>query len=477
MKLLKVTVASVISFSALGSVAPAFAAEDNRDISNMMTDAQTERAKKPIKFGKDKKGATAWANEYFKPWKKKLNNDQRSLLSDPLSIKKMNKDMEKFRAKPELRSQQTQNDIKLLDKAFKESTAKLKEDMYVHKKLKGADVGMPIAYWESFYEPNTKNIDKDKYQKLKHDFKFGMINSFMDVDLTESSASESEPIRLDLKIPAGTSIGHLDQDHILLSRDHGFEVTKTSIIVSEGRQVIKVEAALVSKSKIKQKIKKAENTMNEQFRNLIDQDGNPLGIDGNLVKYDFDGFISSSMLDKVQDSMKQLTNNVPNDLLIKILKKMNPDGRFTFVDQTLTNFSDENKDGTLAWYHTLKNSILFNVGHEHYIKPNHDQHFKKEITETILHEFGHAVDNLLPDRGWITITKTFINAYNLEKDKTSLRDYLKSTPQEFFAGVFSYLYAPDPTLREQIKKEAPETCKIILDAVEKGIIPEYDGIV
>ena len=51
MKLLKVTVASVISFSALGSVAPAFAAEDNRDISNMMTDAQTERAKKPIKFG------------------------------------------------------------------------------------------------------------------------------------------------------------------------------------------------------------------------------------------------------------------------------------------------------------------------------------------------------------------------------------------------------------------------------------------
>ena len=59
----------------------------------------------------------------------------------------------------------------------------------------------------------------------------------------------------------------------------------------------------------------------------------------------------------------------------------------------------------------------------------------------------------------------------LEKYKTSLREYLKSTPQEFFAGVFSYLYAPDPKLREQIKAEAPETCKIILDAVEKGILP------
>ena len=471
MKLLKVTVASVISFSALGSVAPAFAAEDNRDISNRMTDAQTERAKKPIKFGKDKKGATAWANEYFKPWKQKLNRDQRSLLGDFQSIKKMNTNMEKFRAKPELRSPQTQNDIKLLDKAFKESTAKLKEDMYVHKKLKGADVGMPIAYWESFYEPNTKNIDKDKYQKLKRDFKFGIINSFMDVDLTESSASELEPIRLDLKIPAGTSVGHLDQDQILLSRDHGFEVTKTSIIVSEGRQVIKVEAALVPKSKIKQKIKKAENTMNEQFRNLIDKDGNPLGIDGNLVKYDFDGFISSSMVEKALDSMKQLTNNVPNDLVVKILKKMNPDDRFTFVDQTLTNFSDEATNRTAAYFDKLKKHILMNVSHKSFASPDDEQHYKKEITETILHEFGHAVDNLLSDGGKITYTKAFAIAYNLEKDKTSLGEYLTSNPSEFFAGVFSYLYAPDPKLREQIKEEAPETCKIILDAVEKGILP------
>ncbi|MCU5087594.1 hypothetical protein OCA23_30510 [Bacillus cereus] len=477
MKLLKVTVASVISFSALGSVAPAFAAEDNRDISNMMTDAQTERAKKPIKFGKDKKGATAWANEYFKPWKKKLNNDQRSLLTDFPRIKTMNTDMEKFRAKPELRSRQTQNDIKLLDKAFREPTAVLQEDMYVHKKLEGKDVGMPDSQNNTFYEPNTKNIDKDKYQKFKHNFKFGIINSYMDVDLTESSASESEPIRLDLKIPAGTSIGHLDQDHILLSRDHSFEVTKTSIIVSNGRQVIKVEAALVPKSKVKQKIKKAENTMNEQFRNLIDQDGNPLGIDGDLVKYEFDGFISSSMLDKVQDSMKQLTNNVPNDLMIKILKKMNPDGRFTFVDQSLSNFSDDKASShSLGQFNSKYKNILFNVSHDAFTEYDDTSNYNK-ITEVILHEFGHAVDNLLPDRGRITFTKTFINAYDLEKDKTSLNEYLRSSPGEFFAGVFSNLYAPDLTLREQIKKEAPETCKIILDAVEKGIIPEYDGIV
>ena len=470
MKLLKVTVASIISFSALGSVAPTFAAEDNKDISNMMTDAQTERAKKPIKFGKDKKRATAWANEYFKPWKQKLNKDQRSLLSNPRLMSKMNTEMEKFRAKPELRSQQTQNDIKLLDKAFREPTAVLQEDMYVHKKLKGADVGMPREYWESFYEPNTKNIDKDKYQKLKRDFKFGIINSFMDVDLTESSASELEPIRLDLKIPAGTSVGHLDQDQILLSRDHGFEVTKTSIIVSEGRQVIKVEAALVPKSKIKQKIKKAENTMNEQFRNLIDKDGNPLGIDGNLVKYDFDGFLSSSMVEKALDSMKQLTNNVPNDLVVKILKKMNLDGRFTFVDQTLTNFSDENKDDVAAWYLPKKNEIQYNVSHDWYSR-HADADNYQELIEDILHEFGHAVDHLLPAIGWISKHKTFDKVYHLEKDQTSLREYLKSNSTEFFAGVFSYLYAPDLTLREQIKEEAPETCKIILDAVEKGILP------
>ncbi|MCU5087025.1 hypothetical protein OCA23_27500 [Bacillus cereus] len=55
---------------------------------------------------------------------------------------------------------------------------------------------------------------------------------------------------------------------------------------------------MVPKSKIIQKVKKAENTINEQFRNLIDQDGNPIGFSGDLVKYNLDGFISSTMLNK-----------------------------------------------------------------------------------------------------------------------------------------------------------------------------------
>ncbi|PGT99130.1 hypothetical protein COD21_31450 [Bacillus cereus] len=134
----------------------------------------------------------------------------------------------------------------------------------------------------------------------------------------------------------------------------------------------------------------------------------------------------------------------------------------------MSNFSDKDLDDVLAFFNLEGDYILFNVSHQMFI----DRY--EEITGTILHEFGHAIDKLLPDKGTdhgITKTQTFINAYNLEKDKTNFDDYFKSTPAEFFAEVFAYLYSPDPRLREKIKREAPETCKIILDAVEKGILP------
>ncbi|PGT99131.1 hypothetical protein COD21_31455 [Bacillus cereus] len=323
MKLLKVTVATVISFSTLGGIVPAFAVEENVNHSNVMASSPEKKPEKPIDFGRDKEAAEKWAEDYFEPWRKGLTNDQKKLLGDPIKIYDMNTNMEKFRAAPEKRSEETKRDISLLDEALRESSTKLNADMYVHKNLQNLDVGYNSDY--DFYIRDSNEIDKSKYQKLKHGLNFGILNSFMDADLAESSGGRWEPIRLDLKIPKGTSVGHLDEDKIILSRDHGMEVTGTSIITDKGRQVIKVEATLVPKNKIIQKIKTEEKKMNEQFRQL-------LGIDGDVVRFHLDGFLASSMLDKSKDAIKQLTNNVPNKILVEILEKMNPIERFAFVD-------------------------------------------------------------------------------------------------------------------------------------------------
>nr|RNG26432.1 hypothetical protein EEL55_27715 [Bacillus thuringiensis] len=59
-----------------------------------------------------------------------------------------------------------------------------------------------------------------------------------------------------MKLPKGTKIGQLNEEHIITDRNLGIEIKKTSIIVEKGREVIKLEGDVVPKTKIQEKVKK-----------------------------------------------------------------------------------------------------------------------------------------------------------------------------------------------------------------------------
>ncbi|MCY9687360.1 hypothetical protein M5W70_00900, partial [Paenibacillus larvae] len=64
------------------------------------------------------------------------------------------------------------------------------------------------------------------------------------------------------------------------------------------------------------------------------------------------------------------------------------------------------------------------------------------------------------------IEEEFSEIYEEEKDKITIEDYIKIDSEEFFAGIFGYLYSPYPQIREQIQREAPKTCEFIKNLVE-----------
>ncbi|MEV2679344.1 hypothetical protein ABND25_19770 [Paenibacillus larvae] len=96
----------------------------------------------------------------------------------------------------------------------------------------------------------------------------------------------------------------------------------------------------------------------------------------------------------------------------------------------------------------------------------HEGHIlkKDEVINTLFHEFGHTVDDLLFDN--ISLEKEFNEIYEEKKDNITIEEYIKEDSVEFFGGVFGYLYSPNLQQREQIQREAPKTCEFIKNLVE-----------
>lgn len=187
--------------------------------------------------------------------------------------------------------------------------------------------------------------------------------------------------------------------------------------------------------------------MDQKFKEIT-------GLKQSLLSLKIDNLYTSASIARTETVIKQLVSNVPNNLLLNIMKNMNNKTLFTITDKILI----PGKEGVLGYYDSIFKTLFIQI--DHFGHKNNDGN----DTNTFLHEFGHAVDYLA--KGEIqSKSSKFIEIFNRERGNITIEPYVKQDAAEFFAGVFNYLYSPKISDREQIQKEAPDACKFIRNLI------------
>ncbi|WP_237089047.1 ADP-ribosyltransferase [Paenibacillus larvae] len=444
----------IITFIYFNSYGYIFAGTFSKPITNEHSDAYTNENKNVSPFvEKDFKGnrkeAKEWAEQKFKVWKQSLNHEQKKLLDDSARFQKVNTELEKFRGN--IKDESTTRDVDRIDKVLKNRHAKLDHSVYVYRNFKSKELG----FKGSLYEKEKMTIDKEQYRQFSNDFKYGMIHDFMNANLSKDSGNRSQPILLYLKVPKGSSMGHLKDDQVFIDRNQGFEVKSMKIILEKGREVIKVEAELVPAADVLKKVKDIETQMNTKFNTETN-------LNLKAVHLKVDGFYSSVVTQRSEELFNQLTSSVPKNGLSSIVSKMNKDGAIIFTDQ---DGAARGKD-TKGAYDKESKSLWVQINHEgHNLEKDADR-------KTLFHEFGRAQDELLFKNQ--SKKENFQKIYEVEKNNITIDDSIKKNAEEFFAGVFSNLFSPDSKKREQIQTEAPKTSEFIRNLYQHAT--DFNGV-
>ncbi|MGH0590634.1 anthrax toxin lethal factor-related metalloendopeptidase [Bacillus mycoides] len=419
-------------------------------IKENVVNKEWKKGKGDTDFETDKEKATQWAEEYFKHWQNSLGKEQKALLQDSSRLERINIELERFRGAEQIQDESIKADIKKIDAALKIPSAEQNTNIYTYKHLTSQELGYAI---DSFYENESNKIDIEQYAQFKNDFKYGSISDFMKVNLTQHPGDRLQPVLLHLKIPKGKSLGYLKENEVIIERDQGIEINESSLIIVKGRQVIKVEAELIPTDDVLEKLAEKETLINDEYKTET-------GYSGKLVSFVLDGFYSSIVANRAEILIDLLKNNIPRDVLKKCIEKMDEDGAIMFVDIDMT-VQGKHPD-TMGAYDAEEKLLWLRINHPGHI----DQ--KDEDRNTLFHEFGHAIDNLIFED--ISKQEEFEKIYEKEKDNITIEEYIKINSEEFFAGVFGYLYSPNLKEKQQIQREAPEACEFIeekMDSVKK----------
>ncbi|WP_242310308.1 ADP-ribosyltransferase [Bacillus cereus group sp. BfR-BA-01524] len=374
--------------------------------------------------------------------------------------------------------------IRTLDAALMKSK-QIEKDIHVYKYFTVSDVDFRIDQLNATHD--ITKIDREKFGVISKNFKYGISSVYLDAYLNKKESLNKGQILLDLKLPKGTHFGYLDNDaHILLPRDQGIIITNASIIVEKGKERIKLDAELVDKNIVKNKIKTKENLINEYFRAAIEKGTsihreNEIPIETKLVNIVTHSLNASFTVNRAESLLHVLTQNIPSDLLINTLEQMRHNAPITITDSKFVNVEKEiglkasHLDSlAIAYYDIETKQLILNLNkHEHQINPFKEIVDGSEAVHTdshiLLHEFGHAVDELLLND--LSNTSEFKELYEEEKNNIKIEKYMKTHPKEFFASAFAYLFSPNTQYQMRIKQEAPKTVVFIQNALkEKGLL-------
>ncbi|MCW1238500.1 anthrax toxin lethal factor-related metalloendopeptidase [Bacillus pretiosus] len=383
--------------------------------------------------------------------------------------------------------------VKKLDKLLEEKSMKSKDNIRVYKYLTKNDVNFDVG--NTIYEKNNPTIvDRQKVDLIKKTFKYGVLTTYFDPLLTRpKQQNRKDMVLLDLKLPKNTPIGFMGKDgQIILQRNQGIEVTNYRIITERGREILEIEAKLVNKDTIDEKIKLKENLINDTFKQMIrskinkslknDDKLDESISDNRLVKIHTVSLNASYAVDKAEMLLQTLVRNIPNDLFLKTFEKMNPNTAFYITDSKWSTAEYlwgmensqkeiESESHVLAYYSPSKRDIVLNLSsHNVEFDPlkilKDGEEAPASDVQSLLHEFGHAVDNLIFND--VSKSIEFKYLFNKENANITIEDYAQTNPREFFASVFSYMFSPNVHFRKEIEQQAPETVSYIKNLILKN---------
>ncbi|SPT76334.1 MULTISPECIES: ADP-ribosyltransferase [Bacillus cereus group] len=361
-----------------------------------------------------------------------MNAEQKDLLNNLARIPHVNEQVEKLSNSQNIQDAQIQHDFNLLKNIVENHAVKIPQSMYVYKELTAHEVGLT----KQILQEQTHQIDKEQYTAFQKEFQYGISRSFMLTNLSPLHQDHADaPLILKLEIPRGTPLTYVTENTMMLPQDQGIEIVKKTVITDQqGKEKIQLEGKIVSKQEIVQKIKNVETALNTQFKQLINSNHA-------LVTFEIDGFYASSMLSRSETMIKEVTQNIPNALLIHCLTQMNPNGALFFTDKPLDNYIEHVDNSRSGLYDPATQRIYLQVNNLSHIEE------KGQDLSTILSTFGYAIDYLGKEHVTLSQTAEFKAIYEAEKDN------LKSAnAQEFFTHAVRDMFANDMQLRNEVQQ-------------------------
>ncbi|NBJ47158.1 hypothetical protein C6N01_13170 [Enterococcus faecalis] len=443
----------------------------------------------------DEKEAKKWAEERYKKWDEQVSNAQKEALQNVLKNKQLDVkgeqlnhhlqylggDLNNFHVEQGTNEEkikfQYEEDVKLMDRTFKIKEGKTQENLFVYKNISltsilNLEFGTPLPGIDENLLNGFSNIDRNSFNRLKSDLKYGLSSSYLITNIAEKSGGD-ERIKLRIYVPKGTASAYDGETHLIFNKNNGLLFKDFSIITQNGKEYIRINTELVDKAEINKKIAFENEIVNREFNNRLG-----FAVEKRSIDFDFKGIGGSISIKEVNKELNMAIDAMDPKLAENIYGYMlnNMRGRIIFTDLPIWAIGGmkmpDDKDSISGLYRptfgTMYIRMPFSLN-----EYNKDQE-AFSAKEPILHETGHVFDHFFGEKfngksDPISSSKTFKGIYTTEKGK--LTDYAKTNEREFFAEAFR-MYHVSPDL---LKKLSPKTYTFI-DMVIKMSIENYNEI-
>lgn len=355
-----------------------------------------------------------------------------------------------------------------IEELFRRETGRIKEGLFLYSSLSSTDFFMPESTFYTQDNPNLLSEDRIRY--LRDNLKYGVSSDFLTGSPVGDEPQATGFLKYRIKIPPNTHLVHLNDamDYLVINKGTGMEVKSIRVATEKGKQIIIVEAELVSKEIVDSRITEISRNINE---GVIATTENTKFKD--IFKLDLTGRGASLIAEQATDMVNKFIELIPKNLLNQGLEFINEkQGKIIFVDRLLGYVDEAIPAGiSLPEKHSEVNRInksagRYNITKRMIVINGHASGSagKEMDSERLSHEFGHVIDNMkgLSSSSKVELissTAEFQDIYNEEKN--NINEYAGTNKEEFFAEAFRFFYSGLESNKNLLKEQAPRTYEFI----------------